>query len=205
LFFSFDGIDGVGKSTQVRLFDEALRRHGFDVVVCRDPGSTPLGERIRKLLLSIDSSTPISRRSEMLLYMAARTQLVEQVIRPALGAGQIVVADRYLLANVVYQGHAGGLDPGQIWQVGEVATGGVMPDCVFVLDMSTESATSRMNRSLDRMESQGDEFRERLRSGFLDEAARAPKTIHVIDASQPIEAVHADIWQIASKLLRLSA
>lgn len=202
MFFSFDGIDGVGKSTQVRLFEEALRRHGFDVVVCRDPGSTPLGERIRELLLSIDSSTPINRRSEMLLYMAARAQLVEQVIQPALKAGQIVVADRYLLANVVYQGHAGGLDPEQIWQVGRVATGGLMPNCVFVLDMSIESANSRMNRSLDRMESQGDQFRERLRSGFLNEAARAPETLHVVDAGRPIDVVHADIWAIAAKLLR---
>src|SRR5689334_22157582 len=137
----------------------------------------------------------------MLLYMAARAQLVDQVIRPALKAGQVVVADRYLLANVVYQGHAGGLDPQQIWQVGRVATGGLMPDCVFILDMSIESANTRMNRSLDRMESQGDEFRERLRSGFLDEAARAPEMLHVIDAGQPIEAVHADIWRIAAKLL----
>jgi dTMP kinase len=204
LFFSFDGIDGVGKSTQVRLFEEALRHRGFDVVVCRDPGSTPLGERIRELLLSIDSSTPINRRSEMMLYMAARAQLVEQVIQPALKAGQIVVADRYLLANVVYQGHAGGLDPEQIWQVGRVATGGLMPECVFVLDMNVESANSRMNRSLDRMESQGDQFRQRLRSGFLDEAARAPETLHVVDAAQPIDAVHADIWQIAAKLLRVN-
>jgi dTMP kinase len=204
LFFSFDGIDGVGKSTQVRLFEEALRHRGFNVVVCRDPGSTPLGERIRELLLSIDSSTPINRRSEMMLYMAARAQLVEQVIQPALKAGQIVVADRYLLANVVYQGHAGGLDPEQIWQVGRVATGGLMPDCVFVLDMNVESANSRMNRSLDRMESQGDQFRQRLRGGFLDEAARAPETLHVVDAAQPIDAVHADIWQIAAKLLRVN-
>jgi dTMP kinase len=204
LFFSFDGIDGVGKSTQVRLFEEALRRHGFDVVVCRDPGSTPLGERIRELLLSIDSSTPINRRSEMLLYMAARAQLVDQVIEPALKAGQIVVADRYLLANVVYQGHAGGLDPQQIWQVGRIATSGLMPDCVFVLDMNPESASERMNRSLDRMESQGDQFRERLRSGFLDEAAKAPHTLHLIDAGQPIEAVHADIWRIASELLQIN-
>src|SRR4051794_34374945 len=116
MFFSFDGIDGVGKSTQVRLFDEALRSRGYDVVVCRDPGSTPLGERIREVVLSSDEATPIGRRSEMLLYMAARAQLVEEVIRPALDAGRIVVADRYLLANVVYQGHAGGLDPNQIWQ-----------------------------------------------------------------------------------------
>jgi dTMP kinase len=203
LFFSFDGIDGVGKSTQVRLFEEALRSHEFDVILCRDPGSTPLGERIRELLLSIDSATPINRRSEMLLYMAARAQLVDEIIRPALNAGRVVVADRYLLANVVYQGHAGGLDPQQIWQVGGVATGGLMPDCVFVLDMSIESANRRLNRSLDRMESQGDEYRERLRQGFLQEAARAPEQIHVIDAGQSIEAVHADIWRIAAKLLRL--
>lgn len=203
MFFSFDGIDGVGKSTQVRLFEEALRSHEFDVILCRDPGSTPLGERIRELLLSIDSATPINRRSEMLLYMAARAQLVDEIIRPALNAGRVVVADRYLLANVVYQGHAGGLDPQQIWQVGGVATGGLMPDCVFVLDMSIESANRRLNRSLDRMESQGDEYRERLRQGFLQEAARAPEQIHVIDAGQSIEAVHADIWRIAAKLLRL--
>ena len=203
MFFSFDGIDGVGKSTQVRLFEQALRSHGFDVVLCRDPGSTPLGERIRELLLSIDSATPINRRSEMLLYMAARAQLVDQIIRPALDADRVVVADRYLLANVVYQGHAGGLDPQQIWQVGQVATGGLMPDCVFVLDMSIESANLRLNRSLDRMESQGDEYRERVRQGFLVEAARATEQIHVIDAGQSVEAVQADIWRIAAKLLQL--
>jgi dTMP kinase len=203
LFFSFDGIDGVGKSTQVRLFEEALRGRGFDVVVCRDPGSTPLGERIRELLLSIDSATAINRPSEMLLYMAARAQLVDEIIRPALEAGRVVVADRYLLANVVYQGHAGGLDPQQIWQVGHIATGGLMPDCVFVLDMCIESANRRLTRSLDRMEIQGDEYRERVRQGFLDEAAQASEKIHVIDAGQSIEAIHAYIWQIAAKMLQI--
>jgi dTMP kinase len=180
-----------------------LRARGLDVVVCRDPGSTPLGERIRELLLSIDSATPINLRSEMLLYMAARAQLVDQLIRPALDTGQVVVADRYLLANVVYQGHAGGLDPQHIWQVGQFATAGLTPDCVFVLDMSIESANLRLNRSLDRMESHGDEYRERVRKGFLFEASRATEQIHVIDAGQSIDAVQADIWRIAAKLLRL--
>lgn len=203
MFFSFDGIDGVGKSTQVRLFEESLRAHGRDVVVCRDPGSTPIGERIRDLLLSIDSAAPINRRSEMLLYMAARAQLVDEIIRPALEAGRVVVADRYLLANVVYQGHAGGLDPQQVWEVGEIATGGLMPDCVFVLDMNIKSAHQRLNRSLDRMESQGNEYRERVRKGFLDEAAQATERITVIDAEQSIEAVQADIWRIAIKLLQI--
>ncbi len=188
----------------MRLFEEGLRTRGFDVVVCRDPGSTPLGERIREVLLSIDSSTPINRRSEMLLYMAARAQLVDQIIRPALDAGRVVVADRYLLANVVYQGHAGGLDPQQIWQVGQVATDGLMPDCVFVLDMSIGTANLRLNRSLDRMESQGDDYRERVRAGFLLEAAKAPEQIHVIDAGQSIEVVQANIWRVAAKLLSVS-
>src|ERR1700749_2682505 len=102
MFFSFDGIDGVGKSTQVTLLADALRARGRDVLVCRDPGSTPLGERIREVLLANDTDTPISRHSEMLLYMAARAQLVEEVIRPSLATGKVVMSDRYLLEKVVY-------------------------------------------------------------------------------------------------------
>jgi dTMP kinase len=203
MFFSFDGIDGVGKSTQVRLFAEALRERGLDVVVCRDPGSTPLGEKVRELLLTCDGGTVIGRRSEMFLYMAARAQLVDEVIRPALAAGKAVVSDRYLLANVVYQGHAGGMDPDAIWHVGRVATDGVEPDCVFVLDMSPEGADRRMNRPRDRMESQGDEYRARLRAGFLSEAAKSGGRIHVIDAVREIEQVQADVRRIAATYLRL--
>jgi dTMP kinase len=203
MFFSFDGIDGAGKSTQVRLLEETLRAQGLEVVLCRDPGSTPLGERIREVLLAKDGA-PIGRRGEMLLYMASRAQLVEDVIRPTLEAGKIVVADRYLLANVVYQGHAGGLDPEEIWQVGRVATQGLMPDCVFLLDLPPEGAAGRMNRPLDRMESQGDEYRRRLRGGFLQEAA-GDERIHVIAADRSIEAIRADIWAIAAKMLGVGA
>jgi dTMP kinase len=200
MFFSFDGIEGVGKSTQVGLLAEALRARGRDVVVCRDPGSTPLGERIRDVLLSSDSSMPIARRSEMLLYMAARAQLVEQVIRPALAEGRIVIADRYLLANVVYQGHAGGLDPEQIWQVGRIAVEDLLPDCVFLLDMAPEVASGRLERPLDRMESQGEEYRRLLRAGFLKEATRCDD-VHLIDAGRPVAEVQSQIWRIAAKLL----
>jgi dTMP kinase len=201
MFFSFDGIDGVGKSTQVRLFVEQVRALGREVVVCRDPGSTPLGERIRDLLLTCDAETTIGRRSEMLLYMAARAQLVDEVIRPALEAGKVVVSDRFLLANVVYQGHAGGLDPASIWEVGRVATDGIEPDCVFVLDMEPADADQRFNRPLDRMERQGDEYRARLRAGFLSEAAASHGRIHVIDAGREVERVQADIWRIAGQIL----
>src|SRR5687767_13931168 len=108
MFFSFDGVDGAGKSTQINLFCEGLRQQGREVVACRDPGGTALGERLRAILLD-HHAVPIHRRSEMLLYMASRAQLVEEVIRPALEAGKVVVSDRYLLANVVYQGHVGGM------------------------------------------------------------------------------------------------
>ena len=107
MFFSFDGVDGAGKSTQIRLLADWLRARGREVITCRDPGTTSLGEKLRGLLLE-HHDTPIHRRAEMLLYMAARAQLVEEVIRPALQAGRDVLSDRFLLANVVYQAHAGG-------------------------------------------------------------------------------------------------
>jgi dTMP kinase len=201
MFFSFDGVDGAGKTTQMRLFCEALRAHEFDVVECRDPGSTELGERVRELLLSNDSNLQIGRRSEMLLYMAARAQLVEEVIRPAIEEGRTVVSDRFLLANIVYQGHAGGLDVGLIRDVGSAATAGIMPDCVFVLDIAPEAACRRLNRPLDRMESQGVEYLKRVRSGFLAEASRSADKVHVIDADRPIEEIRQEIWSIALDVL----
>jgi dTMP kinase len=202
MFFSFDGIDGVGKTTQIELFCEWLRGRGFDVVTCRDPGSTPLGERIREVLLHSKDDTPIGRRAEMLLYMAARAQLVDDVIRPAVDAGRVVVSDRYLLANLVYQGHAGGLDLELIRQVGAVAVAGMIPRAVFLLDMDPAAADERMQRTLDRMESQGPAYREQLRAGFLAEAALNPDLIHVIDAGQTVDLVQQQVRQIAEGVLR---
>lgn len=201
MFFSFDGIDGVGKTTQMELFCAWLRSEGHNVLECRDPGSTPLGEKLRDLLLHSDGDTPIGRRAEMLLYMASRAQLVDEVIRPALAAGKTIVSDRYVLANVVYQGHAGGLDLDAIRQVGKVAVDGVWPDAVFVLDMDPAAADARMQRSLDRMERQGDVFRERLRSGFLFEAGRNAGEIHVIDADRDVKTIQAEICAIAKRVL----
>lgn len=200
MFFSFDGIDGVGKSTQVELFCRWLREEGHDVVACRDPGTTALGEEIRRILLD-PANTSIARRSEMLLYMAARAQLVDEVIAPALASGKVVVSDRFLLANVVYQGHAGGLDVEQLWQVGEVATGGVEPDLTILLDIDIEAAADRLNRPADRMEASSDDFRRRLRQGFLAEAARRPDKIKVIDAADSVEAIHERVRSAAEAVL----
>jgi dTMP kinase len=201
MFFSFDGIDGVGKTTQMQLFCRWLVERQFEVVACRDPGSTPLGERVREILLASGPETPISARSEMLLYMAARAQLVEEVIRPALAAGKTVVSDRFLLANVVYQGYAGGLDKVAVREVGRVATDGVLPDCIFLLDMSPQAALVRMGTQLDRMESRGDEYRERLRAGFLQEVGEWGGTVHVIAADRSVDAIQQDIRALAQRLL----
>ena len=200
MFFSFDGIDGVGKSTQIERFGEWLSSQGHEVVYCRDPGTTPLGERVRSILLDSGDDVPIDSTSEMLLYMAARAQLVEEFIRPALAAGQTVVTDRFLLSNVVYQGYARGLDVKKLWQVGEVATGSLEPDLYLVLDMSPEAAVSRIDRPLDRMELQGDEFNQRLRDGFLREA-KLHENIAVVDASQTIEEVHIAVRAAAERVL----
>jgi len=205
MFFSFDGVDGVGKSTQIRLFCDWLRAQGKEFVTCRDPGGTPLGEKLRALLLD-HHDVPIHRRAEMLLYMASRAALVEEVIRPALDAGKVVVSDRYLLANVVYQAHAfqdltGGLDPDDVWRVGAIATGGVVPNLVFLLDMPAEKAATRIQRSPDRMESRGLEYLERVRQGFLTEAGRFPHQIAVINANQPIDAIHAEVVAAAKQFL----
>jgi dTMP kinase len=200
MFFSFDGVDGTGKSTQIRLLADALRERGRQVVTCRDPGGTALGEQLRNILLG-HHDTRIHRRAEMLLYMASRAQLVEEVIRPALAAGKIVISDRYLLANVAYQAHAGGLDPADVWRVGEVATGGLMPRLTFLLDMPAEAATGRIKREHDRMESQGLGYLERVRQGFLTEGKRQGDNVAVINAERPIDDVHADVLREADRVL----
>lgn len=200
VFFSFDGIDGGGKSTQLKLFCQWLAEQGREPIVCRDPGSTAAGEQIRQLLLAADDSIPIAPRSEMLLYMAARAQLVDEIIRPALASGRVVVSDRYLLANVVYQGYGGGLPVETVKQVGAVAIDGVAPDCTFLLDIEPSVALARMGRQLDRVESRGEAYRERLRQGFLTEAA-ADGRVHVIGADREIDAIQSDLRAIAAKIL----
>jgi dTMP kinase len=187
-FIVLDGIDGAGKSSQIGPLVQWLKAGGRTVTTCRDPGSTPAGDAIRAILLD-RHEIHLAPTSEMLLYMAARAQLVAEVIRPALARGEWVVSDRYLLANIVYQGHAGGLDPDVVRRVGAVATGGLEPDCVLVLDVDLATAARRLDRPLDKLENRGDEFRARLRAGYLAEAARDPERIAVIDAAAEPEVV----------------
>ena len=200
VFFSFDGVDGVGKSTQLEQFVQWLTQRGFEVVSCRDPGSTSVGESLRRLLLESDEHA-IGPRTEMLMYMSARAQLVDELIRPALKDGKVVVSDRFLLANVVYQAYAGGLDVEMVWQVGRIATDGVQPDLTLLLDMDVHQAAVRRARTPDRLESRGLEYLERVRGGFLTEARRSPERIAIIDASRSIDEVQQQIRTAAEPLL----
>ena len=199
MFFSFDGVDGVGKTTQLELFCQWLRDRGDEVVTCRDPGGTRLGEVIREILLEHSNMT-IGARSEMLLYMASRAQLVDEVIRPALAKGKTVVSDRFLLANVVYQGHAGGLEVDSLWQVGLVATADLLPDLTFLLDMPAAESVERIGREPDRMEARGTEFLERVRQGFLVEAGRCEQIV-VVNAAQDVQSVLQSICQAAENAI----
>lgn len=187
-FIVLEGIDGAGKSSQVDPLTRWLRSRGRNVRTCRDPGATAAGDAIRAILLD-RHEIQLAPTSEMLLYQAARAQLVHEVIGPALARGEWVVSDRYLLANIVYQGHAGGLDPDLIRRVGDVATGGLAPDLVLLLDVDLGTAARRLARPLDRLESRGDEYRGRLRDGYLAEAARDPARITVVDATAGPDAV----------------
>jgi dTMP kinase len=201
-FLSLDGPDGGGKSTQAARLVARLRAVGHEVIACRDPGGTALGDRLRSLLLDHDEAgLSIGTRAEMLLYMASRAQLVEEVIAPALAAGKVVVSDRFLLANVVYQGHAGGLEPGDVWGVGLVATGGLLPDLTLVLDVPPDVAAARRGGARDRMEARPDEYHRRVRSGFLRELKSRRAPFLLIDASAEADVVAAKIWSEVERAL----
>jgi dTMP kinase len=199
VFITLDGLDGTGKSTQCRLLAEWLRARGYPVTQCTDPGGTPLGDTIRGLLL--DHRHDMTVACEACLFMASRAQLTAEVIRPALAAGHVVVADRYVLANVVYQGHAGGLDPDLLWEIGRLSTGGLEPDLTLVLDLPVEAARKRRRGKADRVENRDDSYQARVRQGFLAEAARRPQRSRVVDANPAVEAVHQRICQEVALVL----
>jgi dTMP kinase len=200
IFISLDGVDGGGKSTQVRLLAEYLQSLGHEVLTFRDPGGTKLGEALREILLH-RQEIPLTGTAEMLLYMASRAELVAECIRPALESGKTVIADRFLLANVVYQGCAGGLDANQLWQVGEIATGGLQPDLTIVLDIAVEQALGRIERGFDRLESRGTEYMEKVRLGFLEQVSHLGKRAVVVNANADIESVQVRIQATVDGLL----
>ncbi len=200
-FISLDGLDGTGKSTQCRLLVEWLTAQQVPVTACTDPGGTALGLELRKLLL-FGRQHRIATTTEAMLFMASRAQLVEEVIRPALDRGEVVLSDRFLLANVVYQGHAGRqLNPEELWAVGRFVTGGLEPDLTLVLDLPPEVAVARRNREADRMEDRGEDYFARVRTGFKFEAGRRPDKHRLIDATPDIDTVQLNIRREVTRLL----
>ncbi len=195
-FLVVEGPDGSGKSTQQKRLAGALRSLGLVVREAPDPGGTPVGDRIRQILLD-PIHGEMCVRTEAMLYMASRAQLVDQVIRPALARGEVVLGDRFVPSTVAYQGAAGGLSAGEIDLLARVACGATLPDLVLVFDVDEHVAASRLNPLLDRMEAKGAEFHRRVRASYLAQAKANPKHFAVIDASgQPDEVernVHAAI------------
>ena len=199
-FIVLEGPDGCGKSTQMKRLAERLRSLEREVDLVRDPGGTPVGEVIRGILLNPDFAE-MSVRTEMLLYMASRAQLVQECISPALEAGRIVLSDRYLTSTIVYQGLAGGMKLDDINSLYEYACGELQPDLVVVLDVPVDVGRSRLSGGLDRMESKSLAFQEKVRQGYLKVAEMDPDRHVVIDASQSKETVAEAVWKAVEHVL----
>jgi dTMP kinase len=192
-FIVFDGPDGSGKSTQFKRFVAYCRGEGaLHVCEVREPGGTAIGEQIRAVLLD-PANQDMSLRCEMLLYMASRAQLVEQIIRPALARNELVLADRFISSTLAYQGSAGGMSRGEILAVGQVAVGSIWPDMTVVFDVDERVAARRLNPLLDRMEMKGEAFHRRVRQGYLEQASGEPERYLVIDASPDEETVFGSL------------
>ncbi len=203
MFITFEGIDCSGKTTQATLLVERLRELGKDVLFLREPGGTTISESIRTLLL--DRRHPeLTQRAELLLFSAARTQLVSQVIKPALASGRIVVCDRFVDSTTAYQGYGRGLDLGDVAAINRIALCGTTPDLTLFVDVSVEEVARRKSEAglpADRMESAGTEFFARVRRGYQELATAESGRFVTIDGMQPIEQIRDAVWRaVQSKL-----
>ena len=197
-FIVIDGPDGCGKTTQTKLLAEWLKEKGVAVEAFREPGGTAIGEKIRQILLNPDHIA-MSTSAEVLLYMAARVQLWQEKIAPALQQRKCVILDRWLSSTCAYQGHAGRFGIQRIIKIAEDCLGKPWPDLTIILDVDLETASARLNRDLDRMERKGDGYHQKVREGFL-KLAQEQKNFFVIDATQDIDAVHKKIIDIVEKI-----
>ncbi|MBP0456493.1 dTMP kinase [Streptomyces bomunensis] len=202
-FIAVEGGDGAGKSTQVEALAEWIRAKGHEVVVTREPGATPVGKRLRTILLDV-SSAGLSNRAEALLYAADRAEHIDSVVRPALERGAIVISDRYIDSSVAYQGAGRDLSPTEIARISRWATQGLVPHLTVLLDVDPATARERFTEAPDRLESEPAEFHQRVRTGFLTLAASDPARYLVVDAGQGPEAVTTAARHRLDQLLPLS-
>ena len=205
MFITFEGGEGSGKSTQVRRLAERLRSLGRDVLVTREPGGTPEAEAVRALLVSGDVAR-WTAKSEALLNYAAREQHLQQVLRPALAAGRIVLCDRFMDSTRAYQGYAGGCELSFIDALEKAVVGPTRPDLTLVFDLEPATGLARARArgdalAEDRYERKGVAFHTKLREGFLDILRRDPRRCRLIDAAQDVEAVAGDVWSVVEGVL----
>lgn len=197
IFVTIEGIDGSGKSTHVERLRTALENRGHTVLQLREPGGTAIGESIRQILLS-RKNDGMTVEAELLLFEAARAQLVRDVIEPALAAGTIVLSDRFMDSTVAYQGYGRGMDLELIERLNAFAVGSCRPDLTILLDVETGEAARRVGKraETDRMDGAGLAFMERTRSGYLAIAAREPERVRILSALPPKDELHAQIMAI---------
>ena len=197
-FIVLDGPDGCGKTTQIELLVQWLKEQGVDVVTFREPGGTTIGEKVRQILLNPEHIA-MSTAAEVLLYMAARVQLWQEKIAPALTENKCVILDRWLSSTCAYQGRAGGFGINQVIKLAADSLGKPWPDLTIILDVDVETASRRLSRQLDRMEQKGDGYHKRVREGFL-ELSKGRESFAVVDAADKIETVHKSIIEIVEKI-----
>ena len=194
LFITFEGADGCGKTTQMKLLAEYLNNKGLKTVITREPGAKGLGEKIRDILLNYEGE--VSDRCESFLFLADRAQNIDTIVNPAVKNGEIVLCDRHIDSSVAYQGYGRGLDIQRINMLNNLAVNGRKPDLTYVFDINVETSMKRIGKEKDRMESAGTDFHNRVRHGYLELAKLEPDRIKVIDANQSINEIHKQVVEI---------
>ena len=205
-FITFEGIDGSGKSTQLRLLANLLQQEGCEVLLTREPGGTPVGNRLRAALL--DAHEEVDPLTELLVFAADRAQHVRRVLRPALQSGRIVFSDRYADATRAYQGAGRGFSPELIEEIIQLATEGLKPDLTVLFDLPIEDSTARTRRrgngtqQGDRLDAEDDDFHTRVRKAYLQLAESEPDRIKIVNTNQPLELTHQSVKEIIIPFLR---
>jgi dTMP kinase len=199
LFITFEGADGSGKTTQIKMLEEYLTAQNENFILTRDPGGTKLGTKLREILLNYDGK--IAPFCELFLYLADRAQHVDEVIMPSLNNGKIVLCDRYIDSTLAYQGYARGLNIDEIINLNNLVTHTLIPDLTLLFDIETGKAMQRLGGQKDRLESEAKHFHEKVRMGYLDLAQKDPQRIKVIDASRSIEEVHNQVIELIKQVL----
>jgi dTMP kinase len=200
LLVTFEGGEGSGKSTQIEKLADSLRAQGHEVVTAREPGTTPVGEAVREVLLRT-APDDLAPESELALFLAARAQLAAKVVRPALEAGKIVLLDRFGDSSVAYQGYGRGLDPERVTAMNAFFTGGLVPDVTVLIDVPVRASRERAKEHPDRIERAGDEFHERVRLGYREIAMNGSERFVVLDGTDSIETVQSAIRDLVRDAL----